>query len=183
MAVMHHASGHLHLHCHPDCVAPGNCSASALSLPMSRRESRSQVALDMLLLECFVLLPSTPSIECHCWLTRMAGRLPALASAWAKKGWRPYFRGEGTQSYLTEATQHMASSGRVAWPDCKGLTAASEGQRTMVGYVAGVRANLETGPMEGQGGREVVVSRSLVITVCSVHGAAPVQLGAVWCSE
>lgn len=179
---------------------------------MSRRKYRSPVAVDLLLLECFVLrvteffcscrLPSTPSIECHCWLARMASRLPALASlptcpkenkikknSFAlsqpthSRSWRPYFRAEGTQSYLTEATQHMASSGRVAWPHCKGLTAASEGQPTMVGYVAGVRANLETGPMKGQGGREVVVSRSLVITVCNVHGAAPVQLGAVWCSE
>ncbi|KAK1779301.1 hypothetical protein QBC45DRAFT_432684 [Copromyces sp. CBS 386.78] len=41
----------------------------------------------------------------------------------------------------------------------------------MAGYVAGVRANLETGPMEGggQGGPEVIVGRSLVITVCSVR--------------
>ncbi|KHE84676.1 hypothetical protein GE21DRAFT_1350380, partial [Neurospora crassa] len=115
----------------------------------------------------------------------MATRLPALASlptcpkekeknSFAlsqpthSRSWRPYFRAEGTQSYLTEATQHMASSGRVAWPDCKGLTAASEGQRTMVGYVAGVRANLETRPMEGQGG-----AGSRCQSLAGDHGVQP----------
>lgn len=150
-------------------------SVKALSLPVSRRQSRTPVAVIVTESFCSCRLPSTPSIECHCWLARMASRLPALASAvrWLAQSEEIFFlfraSGQKVGGHISAVKapspirrrQHsrwprVASSGRVAWRDCKGLTTASEGQRTMVGYIAGVRANLETGPMgrpRGPGGR------------------------------
>lgn len=126
----------------------------------------------------------------------MASRLPALDSAmrWLAqseeffsflsgkraKSWRPHFRSVSRHPILFDGGSAAAGLEgprvvELAWRDCKGLTTASEGQRTMVGYVAGVRANLET----GQGGPEVF------IVGCSLAGDHGVQLFAVprWCSE
>lgn len=148
-------------------------------------------------------LPSTPSIECHCWLARMASRLPALVSAvrWLAqsekifffpgkraKSWRPHFRGERHPIPFdggnTSRWPRGASSGPVAWRDCKGLT---DGQRGPAndgrlrsrgsrksgdgthGFCWGERSRGSEGRCQSLAGDHGVQQ---------IRGAAPVQLGA-----
>ncbi|EAA33873.1 hypothetical protein NCU07848 [Neurospora crassa OR74A] len=148
MKVMHHASAHLH--CHPDCVAPGNYSASGC--PVTAYYSFSvRAGCHRRHLSNVIVGWQGWQLGYRLWLLCPLARKKkknsfALSQPTHSRSWRPYFRAEGTQSYLTEATQHTM----VRW---YGLEWSS-GMAGLQGIDGGQRGPANDGRLRSRGSRK-----------------------------